>query len=71
MKDTNDRYATQDPEDPFLKIIASKGEDHEKEILKDFQSQDLSVEVIEKSDRSTMVNDTLEAMRKGFDIIYQ
>lgn len=71
MKDTNDRYATQDPEDPFLKIIASKGEDHEKEILKDLQNQDLSIVIIEKSDRSTMVNDTLEAMKKGFDIIYQ
>ena len=69
MKDTNDRYATQDPEDPFLKIIASKGEDHEKEILKDLQNKDLSIVIIEKSDRSTMVNDTLEAMKKGFDII--
>ena len=71
MKDTNDRYARQDPEDPFLKIIASKGEDHEKEILKDLQNQDLSIAIIEKSDRSVMVNDTLEAMKKGFDIIYQ
>ena len=52
MKDTNDRYARQDPEDPFLKIIASKGEDHEKEILKDLQNQDLSIAIIEKSDRS-------------------
>ena len=71
MKDTNDRYAKQDPEDQFLKIIASKGEDHEKEILKDLQNQNLSIAMIEKSDRSTMVNDTLEAMKKGFDIIYQ
>jgi len=71
MKDTNDRYAKQDPEDPFLKIIASKGEDHEKEILRDLQNQDLSIIVIEKSDRLTMLNDTLEAMKKGADIIYQ
>ena len=71
MKDTNDRYAKQDPEDPFLKLIASKGEDHEKEILRDLQNQDLSITVIERSDRLTMVNDTLEAMKKGVDIIYQ
>ena len=63
MKDTDGGYAKEDPEDPFLKIIASKGEDHEKEILSDFQQKDLSITIIEKSDRFTMVNETLKAMK--------
>ena len=71
MKETDDSYAKEDPEDPFLKIIASKGEDHEKEILSDLQRKDLSITIIEKSDRFTMVNDTLEAMKRRVDIIYQ
>ena len=71
MKDTDGGYAKEDPEDPFLKIIASKGEDHEKEILSDFQQKDLSITIIEKSDRFTMVNETLKAMKNGSDIIYQ
>ena len=71
MKDIDDGYAKEDPEDPFLKIIASKGEDHEKEILSDLQQKDLSITIIDKSDRFSMVNDTLEAMKSGVEIIYQ
>ena len=71
MKDKDGEYAKEDPEDPFLKIIASKGEDHEKEILSDLQQKGLSITIIDKSDRFTMVNNTLEAMKSGVEIIYQ
>ena len=38
MKDTDGGYAKEDPEDPFLKIIASKGEDVKRNIG-DFQQR--------------------------------
>ena len=51
MKDTDDGHAKEDPEDPFLKMIASKGDDHEKSILNELKNQDFSLTVIDKSDR--------------------
>lgn len=70
IKDEDRHYAKEDPEDPFLQIISSKGEDHEKSIL-DELFENMNVVSIENSDKGSMEQQTIDLMKKGTDVIYQ
>ena len=70
IKDIDNLYAKEDPEDPFLQIISSKGEDHERSILDEF-FKNMNIISIEKSDKDTMKKQTIDSMTKGVDVIYQ
>ena len=71
MRDTNSNYAQEDPEDPFLSIISSKGDKHETSILRDLINEGKDITIIEKSDRATMLAETHEAILDGKEVIYQ
>ncbi|ETO92001.1 TM0106 family RecB-like putative nuclease [Legionella oakridgensis] len=58
-----------DKEDPLLSVLQHKGLQFEQEILTSFVSQGLQVVSIERGKNA--YQDTLNAMHKGVDIIYQ
>lgn len=60
-----------DAEDPFQKIISTKGDDHEKTILKKLKADGLEIFEVTAADRETMESETIQAMHDGVDIIYQ
>lgn len=71
IKDNDYLYAKEDPEDPFLQIISSKGVDHEKLILKELMQKNMTVVSINQSDKDLMEKQTIDSMRGGIDVIYQ
>ncbi len=58
-----------DKEDPLLSVLQHKGLQFEQAILASFRSQGLQVVSIERGKNA--YQDTLNAMHKGVDIIYQ
>ena len=68
IKDVDNLYAKEDPEDPFLQIISSKGEDHERSILHEL-FKNMHVVSIEKSDIDSMKKQTIDSKTKGVDVI--
>lgn len=58
-----------DKEDPLLSVLQHKGLQFEQEILASFRSQGLQVVSIERGKNA--YQDTLNAMHKGVDVIYQ
>ena len=71
IKDNDYLYAKEDPEDPFLQIISSKGADHEKLILKELMQKNMTVVSINQSDKDSMEKQTIDSMKGGIDVIYQ
>ena len=71
INDVDKNYGFEDPEDPFLKIIASKGIDHESSIIQEYKNLGLSVGLIVGKERKGILDETLAFMHQGIDVIYQ
>ena len=66
-----DARSLQDEQDPVMSLLAQKGIAHELQVLERFKSNRYSVAEIEQGPHEQQLNDTIEAMQSGADVIFQ
>lgn len=70
-KEIDPNFAISDPVDPFLTLIAQKGEEHEAQVFDALRKEYTSMMDLSSSRKDEVVEDTVDAMRSGVELIYQ